>query len=202
MKPAIDQGQSESTCEGCGASLPFTRDARLVTCTYCAKTQPNPRPFLPGQEVLVPNGDSLAYARVTACHGPDRIEFEINRGRAERSLEALIPVLPPTPDLPPGQRVYVDDGLLGWHASRFVKWDGAMCFVKHQHKDFQSSFFDNHVPTASVRVPMRAEDLGERRSPGFLGWRSWTTGKWVLAAGVTLVAAVVFINMLMSLFGD
>jgi hypothetical protein len=148
-----------SPCDACGAPLAEVLYVRTIRCTYCSKEQTNPRPLRPNDEVIVDGGIAYSLLRVSACEGPDAVTLTSNdlmsavAGGTKR-LEDVIPVGPLPADAPLGTSVFAKT-LIGWKRTRLgSSARGGSVKVKHDSDGFQDTFFDDEVPTASVRVPL------------------------------------------------
>jgi len=173
-------------CTGCGGPLPEAFDTNAIACTYCNRVQPNPQPLPEGQEVLL-RGDEFGsrLGRVVSCQGPDRIELEIEDRREVHRLEDLTPVASMSSVARKGDRVFVSAGSQ-WQPTWLVRADGDICVVKHEHPEFQGSFFDKQLSTNAVRLPLRKQDRVRQRRV-----LSWTNGPpFVVIAAVVGIAYV------------
>ena len=181
-------------CKSCGAPLPEAPGTREVACAFCGKSQPHPRPFREGQEVLLPSHfqGKLDLARVLSCDGPDRIECEVV-GKGKRQtlpIEHTIPVRAPE-GLAPNTQVFFRTNV-AWEQTWVVSVSGDQVRVKMAGPQFQADVFDKTIDVSQIRVhldPARrqtrtvAEARVAQRTSGSLG-------RWLKVASFAFVAVV------------
>ena len=185
-------------CASCGAPLPEAPGTREVACQFCRKTQPHPRPFRDGQEVLLPSffEGKLDLARVVGCDGPDRITCEVV-GKGKRQtlpIEQLLPVCPPDRVEPHTQIFYRTN--VAWEPTWVAGVSGDAIRVKMPDPSFQDEIFDKTVDVRQVRVHLdparrRTRDAATARRER---WRSDPSGLFFkllpIAIGLFVFAVV------------
>jgi len=145
-------------CPGCGGELPEVLYRRMVTCSYCSKSYPNPQCLRVGDEVLVHGSFGLELVHVAKCEGPDAISLE--QDAAPRRLEDVIPVVRATATLEARTGVYVrqDTGWIFTFTAQGAR-DGQLK-VKNGDASFQDDLFDIATTLDDVRLDARPAELG------------------------------------------
>lgn len=189
---------TQAECSQCRAPLADVRFVEQVECSFCHRTQPNPRRLIGGQEVLaLPFGGGYQLLQVVSYDGPANVNLEADGEPKTVHIDTIIPVERPV-KLERGLRVYANE-TGRWELTEISSVSGSIATVKHGHAEFKDAFFDRKVAVTALRVradgPVEIVAVPKGKSL-FSGWMFWAA----VFVFLGLPALRVIIQIIVELF--